>query len=149
MQRDFSTLCPHCLQSSTAPTAADHCSSPNSSHRSVLSHPSTGRGKRRHSSDSSLLDKSDFDYSETLPPALELDETDCFVPVRKATSSSTILTLPTPVKKAGEHPKSSGKVLTSIESIRLMEEKEKRRQLQCKKRRKRKGFVRRRRRKKR
>ena len=74
--------------------------------------------------DSSLLDKSDFDYNETLPPVLELDQTDCFVPVRKATSSSTILTLPTPLKKAGKHPKSSGKVLTTTEGIRLMEEKE-------------------------
>ena len=125
IQRDLPTLCPHGLWSCTAPTATDHCSSPNSSNRSVLSHSSTGHGKRRHSSDSSLLDKPDFDYNETLPPALELDQTDCFASVRKATSSSTILTLPTPLKKAGEHPKSSGKVFTSIESIRLMEESKK------------------------
>ena len=72
---------------------------------------------RQHSySESSLCDLS-FDYTA--------DESKCSMPLRKATSLSDFLVTPTPPSRlVTKRPKSCGRVLTSNENIRQLEEKE-------------------------
>ena len=72
---------------------------------------------RQHSySESSLCDLS-FDYTA--------DESKCSMPLRKATSLSDFLVTPTPPSRLiTKRPKSCGRVLTSSENIRQLEEKE-------------------------
>ena len=72
---------------------------------------------RQHSySESSLCDLS-FDYTA--------DQSKCSMPLRKATSLSDFLVTPTPPSRlVTKRPKSCGRVLTSSENIRQLEEKE-------------------------
>lgn len=85
-------------------------------------------GHRRSYSESSLCDRSILDHDGNLPQTP--DQSKCAMPLRRATSLSHLLVVPTPPSKVvPKQPKSSGRVLTSLESIKQLEEKERQKEL--------------------
>ena len=85
--------------------------------------------RRRSVSESSLCDVSFRTPDNSRPLTPDLNK--CMMPVKRVSRQKKYLITPTPPRKSkvsSARPKPSGRVLTSAESIKLMEEKERKKQ---------------------